>query len=157
MYYTIYKIQNILNGKFYIGKHETKNLDDGYFGSGIALQRAVKKYGKENFVKTVLYIFDTEREMDLAERILVVVDFETSYNLGRGGEGGPMFKGKRHSEESKLKMLRNYDKYPVTDKFRSLMSRVHKGKVTSEETKRKISETKRLKAALRRQIHGKFQ
>ena len=28
MFYTIYKTTNLVNGKFYIGKHKTKDLDD---------------------------------------------------------------------------------------------------------------------------------
>ena len=50
-YYGIYKITNLVNGKMYIGKHVTSDLDDGYLGSGIIIQRAVKKYCKESFIK----------------------------------------------------------------------------------------------------------
>ena len=28
-YYLVYKTTNLVNGKIYIGKHETDNLDDG--------------------------------------------------------------------------------------------------------------------------------
>ncbi len=87
MYYTIYKITNKLNGKFYIGKHKTKNLDDGYMGSGKLIKRAIKKHGVENFKKEILHIFETESEMNEAEKQLIVIG-EGSYNLCPGGEGG---------------------------------------------------------------------
>ena len=88
MFYTIYKITNNINGKFYIGKHQTKDLDDGYMGSGKWLKRAIKKYGIDNFHKEILHICSTEKEMDLLEKILVVPDPEISYNLCDGGQGG---------------------------------------------------------------------
>lgn len=87
MYYTIYKITNILNGKFYIGKHQTKNLDDGYMGSGKLIKASIKKHGIENFKKEILHVFDTEAEMNEVEAKLVTLD-EGSYNLCPGGQGG---------------------------------------------------------------------
>ena len=51
LYYIIYKTTNILNGKYYIGKHITENLNDEYISSGIALKKAIQKYGKEYFKK----------------------------------------------------------------------------------------------------------
>ena len=63
MKYLIYKTTNLINGKYYIGKHETDDINDDYLGSGIALLAAIKKYGRENFTKEVLYVFDSEQEM----------------------------------------------------------------------------------------------
>ena len=53
---------NLINVKKYIGDHTTDDLDDGYLGSGIALQRAIKKYDKTQFKKEILEFFDTKQE-----------------------------------------------------------------------------------------------
>lgn len=91
MFYIIYKITNKLNGKIYIGKHQTKDLNDGYMGSGKLITRAIQKYGFENFEKEILFIFKTETEMNAKEAELVTHEFvneETNYNLCPGGRGG---------------------------------------------------------------------
>lgn len=91
MKYTIYKITNTIDGKIYIGKHQTTDLDDGYMGSGKILQRAQMKYGLDKFVKEILHIFNTEEEMNTKEKELVTEEFclrEDTYNLCVGGQGG---------------------------------------------------------------------
>jgi len=90
-YYTIYKITNLVNGKTYIGKHETSQVNDGYMGSGKHLKRAIAKYGAENFVKTILHVYSTEAEMNQKEKELVTEEWclrKDNYNLCVGGQGG---------------------------------------------------------------------
>ena len=90
-FYVIYQITNNLNGKIYIGKHKTNNLDDDYMGSGAFLYRAKKKYGLENFTKTILFILHNEEEMNRLEKLVVTAEFcqrEDVYNCMEGGQGG---------------------------------------------------------------------
>lgn len=90
-HFLIYKITNKINGKIYIGKHITKNIDDGYMGSGKHLKRAINKYGIENFEREILFCFDNELEMNSKEAELVTEEFclrEDTYNLCVGGQGG---------------------------------------------------------------------
>lgn len=91
MFYTIYKVTNLLNENIYIGKHQTKDLNDGYMGSGKHLKRAISKYGIENFKKEILFVFDNEKEMNDKEAELVNDNFvlrEDTYNICVGGQGG---------------------------------------------------------------------
>lgn len=91
MYYVIYKITNQINGKFYIGSHKTKDLNDGYMGSGKYLKYAQEKHGLENFTKEILFVFDTPELMYLKEAEIVNEKFlseENTYNLKIGGFGG---------------------------------------------------------------------
>lgn len=91
MYYIIYQITNTINGKIYIGKHQTSNLNDGYMGSGKLLKLAISKYGIENFSKEILFFLNSEEEMNLKEIELVNENFclrEDVYNVMTGGRGG---------------------------------------------------------------------
>lgn len=49
-----------INGKIYVGKHELKEGDDCYLGSGTLFKRAVKKYGKENFKRKIICKIETD-------------------------------------------------------------------------------------------------
>lgn len=90
-FHYLYKITNLLNGKYYYGVHSTNNINDSYMGSGILIRKAIKKYGKENFKKEILEYFDNDESMYKREKELItesIVNDENSYNLTIGGDGG---------------------------------------------------------------------
>lgn len=91
MHYIVYKTVNLINGKYYIGKHQTESINDGYLGSGKLLKLAISKYGVDNFKRTILFTCCDQEMMDFLESEIVdqsVVDDPKSYNLKLGGEGG---------------------------------------------------------------------
>lgn len=157
-YYTVYKITNKINGKIYIGCHKTKNLNDGYMGSGKYLRISQKKYGLENFEKEILFIFETPEEMYAKELELVNDDFlldEKTYNLVIGGRGGFNFTSHIFTERFRLKFLelRN-DPVWVKNTSTAISSGIRGyyknggknpffGKTHTEETKKKMSKIRR--------------
>lgn len=66
----VYLTTNMINGKQYIGLDKKNN--PSYLGSGLMLKRAIKKYGRANFVKEILQECSSMQEYDgirLASRI----------------------------------------------------------------------------------------
>lgn len=91
MFYYLYQITNLVNGKIYVGVHKTKNLDDGYMGSGKILKNAINKHGIESFRKDILEFFENRELMYVRESEIVTEEFlarDDVYNLRRGGSGG---------------------------------------------------------------------
>ena len=148
MNYTIYKTTNTVNNKIYIGKHQTENINDSYLGSGISLERAINKYGKEYFIKEILYIFDNEEEMNSKEKELVSEEFikrKDNYNKSLGGEGGSNFKGKKHTDENKQKLSEINKGKTLSDETKKKISDANRKRVISEETKLKLSKKAKLR------------
>lgn len=89
MYFIIYKIVNNINNKYYIGRHATNNIDDGYMGSGKGIKNAIAKYGIENFNKEIIATASTREELwDLEKSIVdeTVLKDPLSYNMAYGGK-----------------------------------------------------------------------
>lgn len=89
-HYTIYKIVNTINGKYYIGQHKTDNIYDDYMGSGNLILLAEQKYGLSAFTKTILFDFDNFTDMNNKEIELVQLSncfpYDLmSYNIRPGG------------------------------------------------------------------------
>lgn len=105
MYGFIYITTNHINGKMYIGqkKYDKNNKWKSYLGSGIALKRAIKKYGESNFSKDIIEECETKETLDEREKYWIdyynAVESDDFYNIASGGDGGNTIAG--YSEEEK--------------------------------------------------------
>jgi hypothetical protein len=141
----VYKTENNVNGKYYIGKHSTENVNDGYLGSGKAFLRALQKYGKDAFSREVLAEFDTEEEALAYEEVLVteeVIHDRECYNLITGGKSGsPNAETRQKISESLKGFGAGIPKGPFSSKHRENLSIAQRNKPpVTEETKKRISE-----------------
>jgi len=78
--YIIYKTTNLVNGKIYVGQHYT-SANDGYLGSGKILDKAVKKYGKQNFEREIID-FCTSANVNEKETFWITQLSATYKNIG---------------------------------------------------------------------------
>lgn len=170
MYGYIYLTENLVNHKKYIGMHKCSTFDTNYIGSGVLLNLAVKKYGKENFTCTILKSCDSKDELLQNEKDFIcrynAVESNEFYNIANGGQGGDLvstLKGdrlKRYKESLKkcgtkgriwinngieAKMIYPYD----LAKFELLG--FHKGNIPfTEDHKKKLSNSNKGKNSGRR-------
>jgi group I intron endonuclease len=163
----VYKTTNLVDGKIYVGKVCGNNAKyNSYLGSGTHLNRAIEKYGKENFNRTTIDIAEDKENQNLKE--IFWINFYNSknpnigYNIQPGGEGN----GITHSEETKRKMsdsakkrdnsgrkskkVKTMSKETIekirqkaigrkpTEETRQKLSKSHLGHKHSDETKQKI-------------------
>lgn len=162
--YIVYKTTNLINNKIYIGVHKRNDSKNIYLGSGIVLTKAIKKYGKKNFIRETLFEFKTKKEAYEKEKEIVneqFVDRKDTYNMKTGGFGNGVFYSKLVNVKDKngntSRVSINDPRYlsgelipivsgegnPMYGKKQSKESKLknrlaHLGKVTSEETKEKL-------------------
>ena len=140
----IYMYINKINGKKYIGqaknfkkRHSSHircsyNENSGY-DYNLPFHNAIRKYGIENFEIFILKDnIKTQCLIDLFEVYYIeknncLVKNNKGYNISDGGNGGNKFAGKTEEEMNEIKRK---------------ISETEKGKILSDEHKRKISESR---------------
>jgi len=102
----IYCIENLVNGKKYIGQSIDAQKRMSFYHRGCyALNGAIKKYGKENFKSRILIICEKEELNRLEIECIRIFNSHVSgngYNISFGGHS-PMA-GRRLSKESRKKL-----------------------------------------------------
>lgn len=153
----IYMVTNQRNGKIYVGKHAKITFDKNYFGSGLLLKKALRKYGKSNFLVEVLAWASSPDELDKLEIYWInTLDSRNStigYNISIGGQGcgsgenSPRFGkpgtrlGAMLTEDTKAKIgASNRGKKRTPEQNEKLSERM-RGVKPSEESNQKRSKT----------------
>lgn len=158
MYGYIYQIKNIENDKVYVGQtiqapkqRKFKHLSDLRKGKhhNAHLQRAYDKYGESSFSFTVLSWFNSQKELDNAEKhyisLFECLNKEKGYNLTEGGSGGKLSpETKEKLSKSKLgKLNPMYGKYGKDNPcFGRKLSDEHKKKISKNNAKVWLGKTK---------------
>ena len=147
----VYVVTNNINGKYYIGSHCGSNPK--YMGSGVALQYAFKKYGRENFTKEVLhYCEDYQKQEGLLLVALDAAKDPKTYNLTNAGSGGSA--GRPYAESTRKLMQHKHGgkrnpMYGVKQTPERIQKTIesNRRRVYSDETKKKLSDSARLNAS----------
>ena len=127
----VYKYTNNFNDKVYIGKTyrlKKRQIEHKHSGSNSYFHRALKKYGYENFTFSIVAVTDNDDTLNFLERYYIKKyksnTLEFGYNLTDGGESSV---GYKHTDDTKKKI-----------------GLIHKDKKVSDETRKKISESRKL-------------
>lgn len=129
----VYMRVNNINGKFYIGKtdspkrrwQEENRLDNLKKGVNSALERAIKKYGKDNFTNLIIAKCKDSDEAYKVEEELITICRCTQpnmiYNIASGGKGigsgeDNPFYGCHHTQTAKDKISKAKKEKFVGDK-----------------------------------------
>lgn len=146
-FFYVYKTTNLLDGKEYIGKHESREKSDEYLGSGLLLNRAIRKYGKEHFHKEILEYCNSQEQLCEREEFWIKnlnTFFPNGYNIATGGYGGDIYTN--NPDRVNICARQSYQlKYFPSNAQKSTQEKLkvsRLGAKHSEEAKRKISKAR---------------
>lgn len=149
MFGYIYITTNLINGKSYIGKKVSPVFVPNYYGSGLYLMRALKKYGTENFDAQMLCTADNRTELEILEidfisRLNCCFD-DRYYNINSGGTGFGVGETnhmtKKEYKEKYSKMLSGSNNPMYKSGERGIHPKGMLGKKHTIEARRKMGES----------------
>jgi len=143
MIHYVYKTTNLNNNKFYVGvKTNSNHYDDGYFGSGFLLNKAIKKHGINSFKKEILWCYGTPSECFKKEAEIVTENFikrNDTYNIALGGKGGNLGSLCNKKKSLRLKGHKLLKQTKLKIGLKNKGNKVRLGSTHSEQTKKLIS------------------
>lgn len=143
----VYKITNKINNKVYIGCAVNYNVrikahKSCKYKGALLLHKALLKYGINNFSFEILQEYETKQDMYNGE-ITFIKQYNSlnpnGYNLHHGGKGGKI--------ELSKEQLKQRKEHAKSLTHLHLGNKYNLGRVTSDETKEKIS--RKLKGQIR--------
>ena len=140
----IYLTTNLVNRKIYIG--QTTTDDKFYIGSGIFIKKAIKKYGKCNFSKTILLSdIHSLEELNSWEMFYISLfgstDPEIGYNIKKGGNRTTFTHTQEAIEKIRIRSRQEDNKLRIRE-IQKLGVSKRKGSHHSEKSKKKMMITK---------------
>jgi group I intron endonuclease len=148
IYSSIYRCYNILTGKSYIGydsnwpsrksKHIYDYLNKKSPNYNCHFYKALRKYGIENFSWEILYqSWDKKYCLNVMESFFIEQydSFNNGYNMTKGGEGTlgkKSWLGKKHTEETKIKISLSLKRKIRSEQHSENISKSLKGKNKSK-------------------------
>lgn len=138
----IYKLSNKINGKIYVGQtwkslHSRWKNGAGYKNC-IYLERAINKYGANNFTYEILTVCGTQKTADYWETYFIdryhSLDRKIGYNIKSGGSTGKL------SDETKKKLSDANIGKILTDEHKNKIGISNTGKKRSNKQNKDASE-----------------
>ena len=128
------------NGRFYVGRHSTDNLDDGYKGSGNWVKSILDK---STITTEILEFFDDYTVLKAAEVLLINSVFGTPGCMNYTRKSNGFLPGVKITEETKRKISEslsgeNHPNYGIRGELSKSFGHRH-----TEETKLKMSEQRK--------------
>ena len=142
VYGVVYLIWNMVNGKKYVGQTITfdKRINEHKYGDQY-IDRAIKKYGWENFRCGVIRSCSSKAEMDYWEKFFIAAlksKKPNGYNCTDGGEG---IVGLKHTPEHNAKISAALTGKQLSPEHCANIAEGKKGKTHSPEHNAKIGAT----------------
>jgi group I intron endonuclease len=128
----VYLITNIINGKKYIGSSRKSQIDENYYGSGRAIKNALKKYGKNSFIRDIIWQGEGDTR-DIESQWLEYFNAKNNpqfYNMTNDARGNGL-----HKESTKRTVSEKLTGRKFSKEICEKISKAKKGSTTSKKGK----------------------